>query len=45
MTQKQQAWLEDERHVQAVQLDGDWDLLAKKTKDLFNQVEILSTRL
>ena len=45
MTQKQQAWLEDERYVQAVQLDGDWDLLAKKTKDLFNQVEILSTRL
>ncbi|PIR74193.1 MAG: hypothetical protein COU35_03995 [Candidatus Magasanikbacteria bacterium CG10_big_fil_rev_8_21_14_0_10_47_10] len=45
MSQMQQAWLEDDRDVQAVQLDGDWDKLAKKTKEMFSEVEILSTRL
>jgi hypothetical protein len=45
MSQSQRAWLEDERRVQAVQFDGNWDLLAKRTKELFQELEILSTRL
>ena len=55
MTDLQRAWLEDERHVQAVNFppkdgsasggDKNWDLLAKRTKELFQEIEILSTRL
>lgn len=45
MSPSQHAWLEDERHVQAIQLDANWDLLAKRTKEMFQELEILSTRL
>lgn len=45
MTPSQQRWLESERQVQAVQLDGNWPLLAKRTKELLQEVEILATRL
>lgn len=45
MSEVQRAWLEDERHVQAVQFDKNWDLLAKRTKEMFQELEILSTRL
>ncbi len=45
MSEQQRAWLEDERHVQAVVFDKNWDLLTKKTKEMFGQIEILSTRL
>ena len=45
MSERERAWLEDERHVQAVQFDKNWDRLAKRTKELFQELEILSTRL
>lgn len=45
MSQQQRAWLEDERHVQAIVFDGNYDLLAKRTKEMFSQIEILSTRV
>ncbi len=45
MNEKEKLWLEDERQVQAVILDRSWDLLAKRTKEMFQEVEILSTRL
>jgi hypothetical protein len=45
MSERQRSWLEDERHVQAIQADGNWDLLAKRTKEQFQEIEILSTRL
>lgn len=45
MSELQRAWLEDERHVQAIVFDENWDLLAKRTKEMFSQIEILSTRL
>lgn len=45
MNERQMAWLEQGKKVQAVKFDKNWDLLAKKTKDLFNELEILSTRL
>lgn len=45
MSERQRAWLEDERSVQAVRFDKNWELLAKRTKELFQELEILSTRL
>ncbi|MBP9695283.1 MAG: SDR family oxidoreductase [Candidatus Magasanikbacteria bacterium] len=45
MSERQRSWLEDERHVQAIQADGNWELLAKRTKEQFQEIEILSTRL
>jgi UDP-glucuronate decarboxylase len=45
MNEMQRAWLEDERNVQAVQLDGNWPLLAKKTQEMFQELEILSSRM
>jgi len=45
MSERQRAWLEDERHVQAIVFDKNYDLLAKRTKEMFGQIEILSTRL
>ncbi len=45
MSESQRAWLEDERHVQAIVLDENWDLLAKRTKEMFQQIEILSSRI
>jgi len=45
MNAKQQVWLENERNVQAVKFDGDWDLLAKRTKEMFQELEIVSARL
>lgn len=45
MTEPQRAWLENERQVQTIVFDKEWDLLAKRTKEVFQEVEILSTRL
>ncbi len=45
MNEKQRAWLENERNVQVVQFDEDWELLAKRTKEMFQELEILSTRI
>ena len=42
---QQQAYLEDERQIQVVKLDENWDLLAKRTKEMFQETEILSARL
>lgn len=45
MNEQQAAWLENERNVQVVKFDKDWDLLAKRTKEMFQELEILSTRI
>ena len=45
MSEQQRAWLEDERKVQAIKIDDDKKLLAKRTKEMFQELEILSTRL
>ena len=55
MSDVQQAWLENERQVQAIDFppkdgsasggDRNWDLLAKRTKEMIQELEILSTRL
>src|SRR3989339_50673 len=45
MNEQQRAWLEDERKVQAIRIDDDKKLLAKRTKEMFQELEILSTRL
>ncbi len=45
MSEKQRAWLEEERRVQAIVFDKNWDLLSKRTKEMFSQIEILSTRV
>jgi len=45
MNEQQRAWLEDERNVQAIKIDDDRGLLAKRTKELIQELEILSTRL
>ncbi|MBT4153706.1 MAG: NAD-dependent epimerase/dehydratase family protein [Candidatus Magasanikbacteria bacterium] len=45
MSQQQQAWLEEERHVQVVQDDADLAMLTKRTRELFQEAEILSSRM
>ena len=55
MNKLQQAWLEDERQVQAISFppaersasggDRNWELLTKRTKEMIQELEILSTRL
>lgn len=45
MNEKQRAWLEDERNVQAIRADDSKELLAKRTKEMFQELEILSTRM
>ncbi|MDP2586455.1 MAG: glycosyltransferase [Candidatus Komeilibacteria bacterium] len=45
MNQQQRAWLENERRVQVVQFEKDFDLLAKRTKEMFQELEILSARI
>lgn len=45
MNQQQRAWLENERHVQVVIWDANYDALAKRTKEMFSELEILATRL
>jgi len=45
MNEKQRAWLENEKNAQVVRLDQDWGLLAQRTKELFQELEILSTRI
>lgn len=45
MNEKQRAWLESERHVQVIKTDEGYDLLAKRTKEMFQELEILSTRI
>ncbi|OGY89710.1 MAG: hypothetical protein A2927_00130 [Candidatus Komeilibacteria bacterium RIFCSPLOWO2_01_FULL_45_10] len=45
MSERQKAWLESEKNVQIVEFNQDWDLLAKRTKEMFQELEILSTRI
>lgn len=45
LTTEQQRWLEDERHVTAINYTGDTNAVAQNTKQLFQELEILATRL
>ncbi len=45
LTQQQLAWLEDKKNLQTINLEEGWDYLAKKTKEKFQELEILSSRL
>ena len=45
LTTEQQRWLEDERHVSAINYTGDTDAVAQNVKQLFQELEILATRL
>ncbi|PIR06530.1 MAG: hypothetical protein COV55_03280 [Candidatus Komeilibacteria bacterium CG11_big_fil_rev_8_21_14_0_20_36_20] len=45
LTQQQLAWLEDYQNIQVVDLKRGWDYLAKRTKEQFQELEILSSRL
>jgi hypothetical protein len=45
LTERQLAWLEDDKNLQAVDKDKGFDYLAKKTKEEFQRLEILSSRL
>lgn len=45
LIQEQQAWLEDERVIRPVDLDKGWDYVMKKTREDFQQLEILTSRL
>jgi len=44
LSQLQQAWLEDDKSVQIVNFKDGPDLLAKRTKEIFQELEILSNR-
>lgn len=45
LTQQQLAWLEDDTSTEGVDLDKGWKYVAKKTKEKFQELEILSSRL
>ncbi len=45
LNQKQLAWLAGKKTVQALDIDKGWDYVTKKTKEEFQQLEILSSRL
>jgi len=45
ITEQERAWLESERKVQVIKEDEGLDLLAKRTKEIFQELEILSSRL
>jgi hypothetical protein len=45
LTQTQIAWLEDDKNLRPVDLDKGWDYAAKKTKEEFQELEILTSRL
>jgi UDP-glucuronate decarboxylase len=45
LTQSQLAWLEDDRHIEGVDLEKGWDYVSKKTKEKLQELEILSSRL
>ena len=45
LTQEQQAWLEDERVIRPVDMDKGLDYAMKKTREDFQQLEILTSRL
>lgn len=45
LTQQQLAWLEDDSHTEGVDMEKGWEYVAKKTKEKFQELEILSSRL
>ncbi len=45
LTQQQLAWLEDDKQTEGVDLEKGWGYVAKKTKEKFQELEILSSRL
>ena len=45
LSQEQQAWLEDEKVIAPIDMDKGWDYVMKKTREEFQQLEILSSRL
>ena len=45
LTQSQLAWLEDDSHIEGVDLEKGWDYVSKKTKEKLQELEILSSRL
>lgn len=45
MDQQQIAWLEDERNIQPIDLNRGRNYVAKKTKEKFQELEILTSRL
>ena len=42
---EQLAWLEDDKKIQAIDMAKGWDFVAKKTKEQFQELEILTSRL
>jgi UDP-glucuronate decarboxylase len=45
LTERQLAWLEDDKNISPVDLDKGWDYVTKKTREEFQRLEILSSRL
>lgn len=45
LTEPQLSWLTGKQDVQALDIDRGWDYVAKKTKEEFQRLEILSSRL
>jgi len=45
LTEQQLAWLEDDKNVSPVDTEKGWDYVTKKTKEEFQKLEILSSRL
>lgn len=45
LTSEQVRWLEEERHVSAINYTGNLDIVAQNTKQLLQELEILATRL
>lgn len=45
LTESQLAWLEDDNRLSALDLEKGWDYISKKTREEFQQLEILSSRL
>jgi len=45
LTEQQSAWLEDDKSLSSVDTDKGWDYVSKKTREEFQNLEILSSRL
>ncbi len=45
MSDKALAWLSDEKKLRPLDLERGWDYLAKKTKEEFQELEVLTSRL
>lgn len=45
LTDQQLAWAQDEKGIRTIDLDKSWDYVAKKTREEFQELEILTSRL